>query len=300
VKQATSSAAVQSRVSEIRLMAMAEIAVGGTGLDGQHYYNELQGLLTRPLTNEFLEASVMLAVIARIRPSKAVANLQKLRTRFVAIEALAEFNAFEQRIKKYLAPAVLTNHGYHEHNFASADHSAIWAQVDSHLRTLRRAGYEVFLNSGTLLGVVRDARLIDHDDDIDLAVMLNATTREDAAQEWRNLRFVLEDLDLFETDLPGMPGIYKLKPAGDVEIDLFPAWVEGGRAFVYPHTNGSLTAADVLPLQPCALTGQAIPAMPELMLAENYGENWRNPDPFFKFPWAAANKRFAPFLERLV
>jgi len=278
---------------------MAEMAVGGTAIDEQTYYDELQGLLTRPLSTEFLEASVMLAVIVRIRPSKAARNLQKLRGRFAALEALPVFEAFEQRIKHYLAPVVLTNHGYHEHNFAGADHSAIWTRVDSHLRILRRAGYEVFLNSGTLLGVVRDARLIDHDDDIDLAVMLDATTRQEAADEWRNLRNILQDLGLLERDVPGMPGIYKLKPAGNVEIDLFLAWIERDRAFVYPHTNGSLTAAQVLALQPCALTGQAIPVAPELMLAENDGPEWRHPDPFFKFPWAAANKRFAPFLERL-
>lgn len=298
MKQATSDAARSKRISELRSIALAEISVGGTDIDAQDYYNELQGLLVRPLSTEFLEAGVMLAVIAQIRPAKAISSLQKLRARYEKLDALDRFNEFERRIRDYLAPLTLTNHGYHDHSFAEADHTAIWRVVDRHLRTLRRAGYEVFLNSGTLLGVVRDARLIDHDDDVDLAVMLNATTLDEAAAEWRNLRNVLIDLDIFENTVEGMPGIYKLRPAGDVEIDLFPAWVEGDRAYVYPHTRG-LPAEDVLPLQPCALTGQAIPAVPERMLAENYGPDWQNPDPFFKFPWASANKRFAPFLERI-
>ncbi len=49
----------------------------------------------------------------------------------------------------------------------------------------------------------------------------------------------------------------------------------------------------------CELTGHTLPANPEKMLEVNYGEGWRHPDPLFKFPWASANKAFAPFLEEL-
>lgn len=299
MRQVEPDAAVETRVSEIKWMAIAEIATGRTGMDAQLYYNEIQGLKRRPLSDNWLEASIMLACIAQIRPSKTIANLAKLRSSYTKRDAVTQFERFETLMQEYLSPMVLTNHGYHKHSFATADHDAVWEQVDAHLRTLRRAGYEVFLNSGTLLGVVRDERLIDHDDDIDLAVMLNATTTEEAAQEWKDLREVLKSLDLFEADVRGMPGVYKLKPAGKIQIDLFPAWTEKDRAYVYPHTSGSLSVEDVMPLQPCALTGQAIPADPELMLVENYGAEWRKPDPLFKFPWTAANKRFAPFLERL-
>lgn len=299
MRQAEPDAADETRVSEIKWMAIAEIATRRTGMDARSYYNEIQGLKCRPPSDDWLEASIMLACIARIRPSKTIANLSRLRSSYAKRDAVTQFERFELLMQEYLSPLVLTNHGYHNNSFATIDHDTVWETVDSHLRTLRRAGYEVFLNSGTLLGVVRDERLIDHDDDIDLAVMLNATTAEEAAAEWKTLRQTLITLDLFEADVRGMPAVYKLRPAGNIEIDLFPAWLENDRAYVYPHTPGSLGIEDVMPLQPCALTGQAIPAVPERMLAENYGKDWRNPDPLFKFPWAAANKRFAPFLERL-
>ena len=280
-------------------MALAEVATKRTGMDAQDYYNELQGLKQRPLSDDWLEAAIMLAHIARIRPSKTISNLARLRGSHARRDAVVQFDRFEAMLQEYLAPLTLTNHGYHEHSFASTDHGPVWIQVDAHMRSLRRAGYETFLNSGTLLGVVRDNRLIDHDDDIDLAIILNATSAEEAAREWKSLKSLLVGLDLYEGEVRDMPGVYKLRPAGQIEIDLFPAWIEGDRAFVYPHTSGGLPVEAVVPLQPCALTGQAIPARPEQMLAENYGPDWHSPDPFFKFPWAAANKRFAPFLERL-
>ncbi|AXI46773.1 hypothetical protein C1J03_12510 [Sulfitobacter sp. SK012] len=298
-EQAMSGNGQDLRIFELHLMARAEIALGETCIEAQSYYNELRGLAQRQHTRAWLEASIMLAAIAKIRPSKAISNMMKLRALHENSNTQAEFNVFETQIKDYLAPLILTNHGYREEIFATADHDAIWVQVDIHLRTLRRAGYEVFLNSGTLLGIVRDAQLIDHDDDVDLAIMLWANSAEEAAEEWTALRAKLIAHDLFEADVPGMPGIYKLRRAGTIEIDLFPAWLQDDRVFVYPHTSGGLAAEDVLPLQPCRLTGQALPAFPERMLAENYGPGWETPDPLFKFPWAAANKRFAPFLESL-
>ena len=38
------------------------------------------------------------------------------------------------------------------------------------------------------------------------------------------------------------------------------------------------------------------PRNAEAMLAVNYGENWRIPDPNFTFSWSRARKRFARLL----
>ncbi len=287
------------RVAEIRLMAMAEIAVKNTGIDGERLYYELHDIKRRPLSDEWLEASVMLAVIRRARPARVLGWLGKLRDRRRRADATAQFDAFEKRLRDYLYPDVLTNHGYGDATFAGLDHDAVWKTVNIHLSALNKAGYEVFLNSGTLLGVVRDARLIDHDDDVDLAVILKATTEAQAAAEWQAMRAMLEDADLFERGVPDQPAIYKIRPAGQTEFDLFPAWVEDGKFYIYPHTYGTLAEDDVLPLQPCKVSRQPIPRDPEKMLEINYGPNWRTPDPLFKFPWDDANARFSTFIESL-
>jgi hypothetical protein len=287
------------RVAEIRLMALAEITVKDTGIDADRLYFELHDIKRRPLSSAWLEASVMLAIIRRARPARVFGWLGKLRDRCKTAQDTAQFDLFEKRLRDYLHPQVLTNHGYGDATFASLDHNSIWDTIKTHISALADEKYEVFLNSGTLLGVIRDKRLIDHDDDVDLAVILRAGTEEEAAAEWKALRGVLEEADLFERAVQDQPAIYKLRPAGKIEFDLFPAWVQDGQVFVYPHTHGTLTADDVMPLKACAVTGQPIPQDPDKMLEMNYGPGWRSPDPLFKFPWEAANANFARFLERL-
>lgn len=298
-QQVSPSEARSLRISELRMIALAEIATKSTGLDHWSYYIELNELKRRPLTIEWLEAAVMLAVIGRIRPARVFGWMKKLREKREKLGQMEAFDTFDARLRTYLYPETLTNHGYDRQTFADLDHDSVWSHVESHLSALRDQGYEVFLNSGTLLGVVRDEKLIEHDDDIDLAVILKAGTEEDAAQEWRDLKGRLQELDLFDEDNHNQPAIYKLTPAGPTQIDLFPAWLQGDKVFVYPHTHGELAREDVLPLRKCSVTGNALPAAPEKMLTLNYGAEWGKPDPLFKFPWAAANDRFAPFLERL-
>ena len=288
-----------NRISEIRMIAWAELHQKTGTLDHWQYYGELHDLKRRPLEAEWFEAAVAWGVIGRIRPARVTGYLRKLRARREKLGQMDAFEQFSGLIDSYLYPARLTNHGFDRHTFADLDHATVWEQVKSHLSALGEEGYQVFLNSGTLLGVVRDKRLIDHDDDIDLAMILKADATKDAATEWRNLRGKLERLGLFDADNFKSDPIYKLKPVGKTQIDLFPAWVENGRFFVYPHTQGTLAAEDVLPLRMCELTGNALPANPEKMLEINYGTGWRHPDPLFKFPWASANKAFEPFLKEL-
>ncbi len=298
--QATLATARERRISEIRMIALSEVLGGTADCNFETYFDELDHITDHPASAAWHEAQVLLCVINRIDAKRALSHLGIARTMRADCGMSDQFVRLEQQIRNYLSPLTLTVHGYHDVNFAHLDHGGVWQQVDHHLSVLRAAGYEAFLNSGTLLGMVRDARLIDHDDDIDLAIMLRATDMRDAAVEWRGMQDVLSALDLLESTVDGMPGIYKLRPAGNVQIDLFPAWAQDGRVFVYPHTHGALAIEELLPLRPCKLTGQALPAMPERLLEANYGAGWRKPDPLFKFPWGEANKSFAPFLERLV
>jgi hypothetical protein len=286
------------RVAEIRLMALAEIMAKDTGINADRLYFELHDIKRRPLSSAWLEASVMLAIIRRARPARVFGWLGKLRDRCKSAQDIAQFDLFEKRLRDYLHPQILTNHRYGDATFAGMDHDSIWDTIKTHISALADEKYDVFLNSGTLLGVIRDKRLIDHDDDVDLAVMLKATTEAEAAAEWKALRGVLEDADLFDRAVQDQPAIYKLRPAGMIEFDLFPAWVQGGKVFVYPHTHGTLDAGDVLPFKSCDVTGQPIPRDPDKMLEMNYGPGWRKPDPLFKFPWEAANANFASFLQR--
>ena len=208
------------------------------------------------------------------------------------------FRTFEAYFKERMSGA-LTNHSFGATTFQQIDHTPVWDTIKQHIDFLKARGHEVFLNSGTLLGVVRDGKLIDHDDDVDLAVVLKASSMLDAAQEWKALTTALQDGGILDEDAFDNPAIIKLTRIGEVQVDLFPAWFEGDDLFVYPHTSGQLQRADLLPLKPCKITGNPIPAEPEKMLAQNYGESWNVPNPYFKFPWPQSREIFRQFLDAL-
>ncbi|MFD1343273.1 LicD family protein [Litorisediminicola beolgyonensis] len=287
------------RVREIAAMAKGELAFGRTGLDFRKLSLEVLDLRANRGWIEWLEAAVATAVIARSRPARTVRFLSELRERHEQDGKPELFEAFETLINDYLAPEKLTNHGYTTATFDSVDHAPIWSGTAAAIAAVEATGHQVFLNSGTLLGVVRDGRLIDHDDDIDLAVILKATTDADAASEWRALAATLAETGALDPEGKRIAGLLKLRGPDGVEVDLFPAWFVEGRLQVYPHTRGELTEEQVLPLVPCPITGHARPRDAEAMLAVNYGEGWRTPDPFFKFDWPRARRVFAPFLKAI-
>lgn len=287
------------RLQEIHSILLAEVLTKSGDFPHGPYFGEILDLRPKRPTSQWLEAIIMVCAIGRMRPSQAMRYLRQLRDIRGEEGNPEAFTLFRDRLDTYLSPDLLTNHGYKPAVFGSLDHDEIWAHVGALITTLKNEGYEVFLNSGTLLGIVREGRLIEHDDDIDLAVVIPADSEERAASAWKALRDKLEAKGLLDPDGRNQPGIFKLNPKGSTEIDLFPAWVSDGRVFVYPHTYGQLSREEVLPAKPCAITGFDLPAEPEKMLALNYGDGWQTPDPLFKFPWTQANRTFSTFLERL-
>ena len=287
------------RIRELRAIAFCALSIDATNLPMWNYFAELKHLSAPGMQGDVLEARIALCLAAQIRPAltvRMINNLRKLRKKEGRLQA---FDAFEAFFKEALGEKRLTNHGYQSANFSDMDHALLWERVAAHISVLKERGYEVFLNSGTLLGVVRDQKLIDHDDDIDLAVILTADGPEAAAQEWRALTEEIRGLGLLDEAAFENPAIIKLMRIDDVQVDLFPTWISEDQVFLYPHTAGELTRADLLPLATCSVSGNPIPAAAEKMLALNYGAGWQTPDPYFKFPWVRANRRFAAFREAL-
>lgn len=211
-----------------------------------------------------------------------------------------EFDTFLARLNHMIHPRTVSFHGYVV-PFAERDRSAVVAEAAAVVARLGALGYDAFINSGTLLGAVRDGKLIAHDDDVDLAVIVPATSAAEAASEWIRLaqRLLAEGLiDAGHHARSGHP-LFKLDNGSGVDFDLFPAWFSAeGRCHVWPHTCGELVADEVLPLVPIALHGCLLPAprQPEKMLALNYGPGWRQPDPSFVFPSKQARRRFSALL----
>jgi hypothetical protein len=286
----------ERRICEIRAIALYALLFEEKGFPAFRYFAELKELNSKRMRGAWLEARIATCVAGRIRPAIVMRTIKLLREHRESRNEIDRFDIFETFLKASLKGDRLTNHGYQQPQFGEIDHSPIWGRVSEHIGFLQQHGYQVFLNSGTLLGVVRDGRLIDHDDDVDLAVILRADSAEGAVAEWSALRAELKTQGQLDEERMDSNAILKLIGEGDIHFDLFPAWFEGDDFYVYPHSFGDLTRQDVLPLSPCQHSGHMIPADPAKMLANNYGQGWQAPDPYFKFPWNAARKKFKAFL----
>lgn len=287
----------RAREEDIRALAAAQLADPQDDFNPLDYLGELAELSppkSRSIHN--LEATLILCVGAQIRPTRTRQAMGFLRVKYDEANDPDGFTKFETYLKQATGSDVLLGHDFAPTSFSSMDHKAVWDKIGDVFGQLDALTDDLFLNSGTLLGVIRDKALIEHDDDVDLAVRLPASSPEEAAKQWIELREKLRALGLFDDDSYSDKAILKVKSDADFEIDLFPSWVQDNKVYVYPHTFGELSESDVYPTKPCAVTGLPIPANPQAMLALNYGDGWKNPDPYFKFPWGPAKRKFETLL----
>jgi hypothetical protein len=245
---------------------------------------------------QWREASVLTDLAFRKRPARTFRRLRRMRA-----QQGEEFGGFWEECRRVLAPYTLGAHGY-KLALGSHDETAVWREADAVMSAMRELGYPTFVNSGTLLGLVREGSAIADDDDVDLAVLLRSSSLRDVAEEWNALRIRLGEVGLLKPgfDIRSMTHC-KVAVHGGVKVDLFPAWVSDDRVFVWPHTHGELPAAALLPLGQREVAGLsvAVPSDPEAMLEINYGPDWRVPDPTFRFAWRDARARFADFVTLL-
>ena len=289
-----------ARVAEIHRIALAAFNGEAELKRPFRIMAELLKLEDRWLQSaNLLEALIMIRVMTKSRPANTVGALRRLKFRRKREDQLDQFHLFETRITDYLGGRPLSNHGYDKASFEELDHQPIWTQIKSHIDILKKNDYTVFLNSGTLLGVVRDGQLIAHDNDVDLAVILKAQTPKEAAAEWLALGGLLKDTGMLDPEQTDGQEIYKLPAVNGIQIDLFPCWIQDSRVYVYPHTFGEMEEAELLPLSHCSLHGNPIPKDAEKMLVLNYGEGWKTPDPHFVFQWRSAKQRFSTFLREV-
>lgn len=249
---------------------------------------------------DWARAIILLHGAARRRANLTFNWLNLLCTQYRAAGAPHKAAELTQTLDRLMGPYTIGAHGF-AMGFGGLDGAAIARETLPLIDAIAQLGHQVFINSGTLLGAVRGGELIAHDDDIDLAILVDGDDLHSVAASWQNLKNRLRDqglLDLnFEkkTKLP----IAKIHHPSGITVDIFPAWISDGKVYVWPHTFGELSADEVFPLGSVLLHGHSVPApkTPERMLALNYGEGWKTPDSAFKFPWPQARKRFRPFID---
>jgi hypothetical protein len=133
---------------------------------------------------------------------------------------------------------------------------------------LDAGGFAFFLISGTLLGSVREGRVLEHDKDLDVGVPADVDMAAMRAHLQTTGRFRIRPLQV--------QTIVRAIHANGTSIDIFRHWLEDGQMVhqgqkaKWRNTPFTLKSREFL-----GATFQ-VPSDPELYLAENYGD-WKTP-----------------------
>lgn len=167
--------------------------------------------------------------------------------------------------------------------------------VEEALEAIRAAGVEAFPGYGTLLGAVREGRLLGHDSDADLVYVSHHSDPVDVARESFRLQRALTDRGYathrysgaaFKIDVQEGDGVVR-------GLDVFGGFLDDGRLYLMGEVGADFEREWIFPLGTCTLEGRTFPApaAPEHLLAATYGPMWRTPDPAFKFETPARTVR---------
>jgi SAM-dependent methyltransferase len=188
-------------------------------------------------------------------------------------------------------PAALTKWGRLVQPFSTTDRAAIDAyldQVESVLAILRdECDVPAFLSFGSLLGAVREGKVIAHDVDVDLGYLSAFDNPADVMIEGFRIERILRDHGINVTRNNGGFIAMDLKqPDGTTRnLDIFTAFLSRGRLHQINDVDTEADESAVLPLATIDFEGRPmpVPARPEVFLASAYGPEWRVPNPAFKF-----------------
>lgn len=154
------------------------------------------------------------------------------------------------------------------------------------LDALRKVGIEPFLAYGTLLGAVREGKLLGHDSDADLGYVSRSTHPVDVIRESFRIQRALVELGFrttrysalaFKVDVDEGDGVVR-------GLDVFGGFFMDGYLHLMGEIRERFEESWIYPLTTTTLEGRTYPAPadPDKLLTATYGD-WRTPDPAFKF-----------------
>jgi hypothetical protein len=167
--------------------------------------------------------------------------------------------------------------------------------IEEVLEALRKAGVEAFPVYGTLLGAVREGRLIGHDSDADLGYVSDHTHPVDVVRESFRLQRSLADMGYRTSRYSGAAiKVEVLEGDGSVRgLDVFGGFLADGHLNLMGEIRTPFRREWIFPLGTTTLEGRVLPAPADTdaFLTATYGPGWRVPDPAYKFETPASTHR---------
>lgn len=220
----------------------------------------------------------------RLRPSGGVDGAEVT----VSLDGGIEPPALVDRFGR---PLVVNKWGRLGCAIADADAGMVDRMLD-HMDQIRglleqHLGPVVYVTGGTLLGPVREGRLLPHDDDADLAYLSRHTHPADVAVENFEIGRLLRDAgyDVLRLSVGHLQVVFSHQGVPDHYVDVFAGFLMDGWWMQHFPVRVPATRDDLVPPVSVLVEGRPEPATrePELALRAIYGDGWRQPDPSFAF-----------------
>ncbi|MDF0514648.1 methyltransferase domain-containing protein [Agromyces sp. H3Y2-19a] len=184
-------------------------------------------------------------------------------------------------------------------------HRRLTRSMQTVLADLADLGYTAAITGGTLLGAVREGRILAHDDDIDLLVYLGEVAPPDVSIASYELerRIRARGHEVIRHSDAHLQVLFADEAAGDarlqdevgsaVHVDLFLGFHDRGVYNQPIAVRGTFAPASLLPLGEVTLEGVPVPSVADgdAWLALCYGKGWRTPDPSFRFRTPSSTRR---------
>lgn len=154
---------------------------------------------------------------------------------------------------------------------------------------LELVGMQPLIAYGSLLGAVREGRLLEHDDDFDMFVTLEAGTFEEFEEAKSRLYRLLEGRGWVVSPVRKYQNAHLKRGGSGVALDLFAVWLEGESAWTHMENMNWRELPRFWFEQTEEIEVDGIralaPTHAEEFLRERYGTGWNKPDKFHDWRW---------------
>lgn len=178
----------------------------------------------------------------------------------------------------------------------SSEHVApLLDALEEVLAALKKAGIDAFPAYGTLLGAVRDGKLIGHDSDADIGYVSRHEHPVDVVRESFAIERRLAEMGYSISRYSG--AAFKVTVSeGDGSLrglDVFGGFIADGHLVLMGEIRTPFEREWIFPLGTTTLEGRELPAPADTdrFLAATYGQSWRVPDPAFQFETPGSTHR---------